>query len=115
MSDVRARFAALIVEHLGVSPDAVEDAVEFDRLGADSLDMVELVMAAEEEFGIEIPDDDAEKAFTVDNTVGEALAHLAAKVEPAPAPEPVRDVRPARDSIPHSHRGESEGRPTFID
>ena len=60
----------IIVEKLGVSADEVTlDAIFIDDLGADSLDTVELVMAFEEEFSIEIPDEDAEKILTVNDAV----------------------------------------------
>ena len=66
MSDTADRVKKIVVEHLGVDEDKVVDNASFiDDLGADSLDTVELVMAFEEEFGIEIPDDDAEKITTV--------------------------------------------------
>ena len=56
----------IIVEQLGVSPDQVKEEAKFiEDLGADSLDTVELVMALEEEFGIEVPDEEAEKLQTV--------------------------------------------------
>jgi len=59
-----------VVEHLGVEADKVtEDASFIDDLGADSLDIVELVMAFEEEFGVEIPDDAAEKISTVSDAI----------------------------------------------
>ena len=62
MSDVAEKVKAIVVEHLGVEADKVSDTASFiDYLGADSLDNVELVMAFEEEFGVEIPDDAAEK------------------------------------------------------
>ena len=61
MSDFSDREKKIVVEHLGVDEDKVVDNASFiDDLGADSLDTVELVMAFEEEFGIEIPDDAAE-------------------------------------------------------
>lgn len=61
MSDVADRVRKIVVEHLGVEADKVVEGASFiDDLGADSLDTVELVMAFEEEFGIEIPDDAAE-------------------------------------------------------
>jgi len=61
MSDIADRVKKIVVEHLGVEEDkVVENASFIDDLGADSLDTVELVMAFEEEFGIEIPDDAAE-------------------------------------------------------
>ena len=60
------RVKEIIVEQLGVKPDEVTNEASFvDDLGADSLDTVELVMALEEEFDIEIPDEDAEKIVTV--------------------------------------------------
>jgi acyl carrier protein len=61
MSDIADRVKKIVVEHLGVEEDKVTESASFiDDLGADSLDTVELVMAFEEEFGIEIPDDAAE-------------------------------------------------------
>jgi acyl carrier protein len=64
------KVKSIIVEQLGVDEDEVTlDASFTDDLGADSLDIVELVMAFEEEFGIEIPDEDAEKISTVRNAV----------------------------------------------
>jgi acyl carrier protein len=67
----------IIVEQLGVDASEVKEEASFiDDLGADSLDTVELVMAFEEEFDIEIPDEDAEKL----NTVGEAMAYLDTKL-----------------------------------
>ena len=66
MSETADRVKKIVVEHLGVDADKVtEDASFIDDLGADSLDIVELVMAFEEEFGVEIPDDAAEKIATV--------------------------------------------------
>lgn len=70
MSDVASRVKAIVVEHLGIEADKVTDGASFiDDLGADSLDTVELVMAFEEEFGIEIPDDAAEKILTVQDAI----------------------------------------------
>ena len=70
MSDVAARVKKIVIEHLGVEEDKVVETAKFiDDLGADSLDTVELVMAFEEEFGIEIPDDAAEKIQTVKDAV----------------------------------------------
>lgn len=70
MSDVASRVKQIIVEHLGVEEAKVVDAASFvDDLGADSLDTVELVMAFEEEFGVEIPDDAAAKIQTVKSAV----------------------------------------------
>ena len=66
MSDTADRVQKIVVEHLGVEADKVTQEASFiDDLGADSLDIVELVMAFEEEFGIEIPDDAAEKILTI--------------------------------------------------
>ena len=70
MSDTEARVRAKVVEHLGVEEDKVVLNASFiDDLGADSLDTVELVMAFEEEFGVEIPDDAAEHIQTVKDAV----------------------------------------------
>ena len=70
MSDVAQRVKVIIAEHLSVDEDKVTDTASFiDDLGADSLDTVELVMAFEEEFGCEIPDDAAEKILTVKDAV----------------------------------------------
>lgn len=67
---VEKRVKEIIVEQLGVSEDEVVAEASFiDDLGADSLDTVELVMALEEEFDIEIPDEDAEKIHTVQDAV----------------------------------------------
>ncbi|TVR98446.1 MAG: acyl carrier protein [Rhodospirillales bacterium] len=70
MNDVAERVKKIIVEHLGVEESkVVENASFIDDLGADSLDTVELVMAFEEEFGIEIPDEAAEKITSVKDAV----------------------------------------------
>lgn len=70
MSDTSERVKKIVVEHLGVESDKVAETASFiDDLGADSLDTVELVMAFEEEFGIEIPDDAAETIQTVGDAV----------------------------------------------
>lgn len=67
---VSDRVKEIIVEQLGVNPDQVTPEAKFiEDLGADSLDTVELVMAFEEEFGAEIPDEDAEKLQTVGNVI----------------------------------------------
>lgn len=67
---VQDRVKEIIVEQLGVNPDQVTSEAKFiEDLGADSLDTVELVMAFEEEFGAEIPDEDAEKMQTVGDVV----------------------------------------------
>ncbi len=70
MSDVAERVKKIVVEHLGVEEGKVVETASFiDDLGADSLDTVELVMAFEEEFGVEIPDDAAEKILTVQDAI----------------------------------------------
>ncbi len=70
MSETADRVKKIVVEHLGVEADKVtEDASFIDDLGADSLDIVELVMAFEEEFSVEIPDDAAEKISTVNDAI----------------------------------------------
>jgi len=70
MSDIESKVKDIIVEQLGVSADQVKPEAKFiEDLGADSLDTVELVMAFEEEFGIEVPDEDAEKLQSVGNVV----------------------------------------------
>ncbi|MEL6505319.1 MAG: acyl carrier protein [Pseudomonadota bacterium] len=70
MSDTEERVRAKVVEHLGVEPEKVTMEASFiDDLGADSLDTVELVMAFEEEFGVEIPDDAANDIQTVKDAV----------------------------------------------
>ena len=73
---VQDKITEIIVEQLGVKPEEVVPEASFvDDLGADSLDTVELVMAVEEEFGIEIPDEDAEKI----QTVGDAIRYIEEK------------------------------------
>ncbi|MGP1256314.1 acyl carrier protein [Algihabitans albus] len=70
MSDIANRVKKIVVEHLGVEEEKVTESASFiDDLGADSLDTVELVMAFEEEFGCEIPDDAAEKIVTVKDAI----------------------------------------------
>ena len=70
---VQDKITEIIVEQLGVKPEEVVTEASFvDDLGADSLDTVELVMALEEEFGVEIPDEDAEKI----QTVGDAVRYI---------------------------------------
>ncbi|MFH1569736.1 MAG: acyl carrier protein [Gemmatimonadota bacterium] len=70
MASIEERVRDLIVEQLGVNADQVTPNASFvDDLGADSLDTVELVMAFEEEFGIDIPDEDAEKMATVNDAL----------------------------------------------
>ncbi len=75
---VEEKVRDLIVEQLGVSPDEVLPEASFiDDLGADSLDIVELVMAIEEEFDLEISDDDAEKM----QTIGDAITYVDEKTK----------------------------------
>ena len=70
MSDIADRVKKIVVEHLGVDADKVNEGASFiEDLSADSLDTVELVMAFEEEFGVEIPDDAAESIQTVGDAV----------------------------------------------
>ena len=70
MSELSDRVKKIVVENLGVETDKVIDSASFvDDLGADSLDTVELVMAFEEEFNIEIPDDVAEKITTIKDAI----------------------------------------------
>jgi acyl carrier protein len=77
---VADRVRAIIAEQLGVKVEEVTDAASFiEDLGADSLDTVELVMALEEEFGIEIPDEDAEKM----GSVGDAIKYIESKTASA--------------------------------
>ncbi|MBE9532694.1 MAG: acyl carrier protein [Methyloprofundus sp.] len=69
MSNIEERVKKIVAEQLGVKDDIANDSSFVDDLGADSLDTVELVMALEEEFECEIPDDDAEKITTVQQAV----------------------------------------------
>jgi acyl carrier protein len=76
MADIEAKVKDIIINELGVEAEKVTNEASFvDDLGADSLDTVELVMAFEEEFGIEIPDEDAEKLQTVGDAVGYIKQH----------------------------------------
>ncbi len=75
MSDIADRVKKIVIEHLGVEDDKVVETAGFiDDLGADSLDTVELVMAFEEEFGVDIPDDAAKDI----QTVGDAIKFIEA-------------------------------------
>ncbi|MBL10176.1 MAG: acyl carrier protein [Acidiferrobacteraceae bacterium] len=76
MSSIEERVNKIIIEQLGVNSDQVTAEASFvDDLGADSLDTVELVMALEEEFDVEIPDDEAEKITRVKEAVAFVEAH----------------------------------------
>ena len=76
MSDIESRVKAIVCEQLGVEESEVTAEASFiDDLGADSLDTVELVMALEEEFGTEIPDEEAEKITTVQLAIDYVKAH----------------------------------------
>ncbi len=77
MSNIDERVKKIVIEQLGVKEDEVNSGSSFvDDLGADSLDTVELVMALEEEFECEIPDEEAEKITTVQQAVDYVSAHL---------------------------------------
>lgn len=76
--ELEQRVSEIIVEQLGVNRDDIESESSFtDDLGADSLDLVEMVMAMEEEFGVEIPEEDSEKL----QTFGDAVAYLKERLE----------------------------------
>lgn len=76
MSSIEERVTKIIVEQLGVKPEDIKPEASFvEDLGADSLDTVELVMALEEEFETEIPDEEAEKISTVQSAVDYIKAH----------------------------------------
>ncbi len=78
MAELEEKIAEIVAEQLGVEASEVTPEASFvDDLGADSLDTVELVMALEEEFGIEIPDEDAEKI----STVGDAITYIKEHME----------------------------------
>ena len=77
MASVEEKVKSIIVDQLGVNEAEVTGSASFvDDLGADSLDTIELVMAFEEAFGIEIPDEDAEKIKTVQNAIVYVEAHV---------------------------------------
>jgi len=77
MASVEEKVKSIIVDQLGVNESEVTGSASFvDDLGADSLDTIELVMAFEEAFGIEIPDEDAEKIKTVKNAIDYVEAHV---------------------------------------
>ena len=78
MSDAESKVREIIINELGVEAEKVTDEASFvEDLGADSLDTVELVMAFEEEFGLDIPDEDAEQL----RTVGDAIRYMKEKAE----------------------------------
>lgn len=77
MSSIEERVKKIVVEQLGVKEEEVTNEASFgDELGADSLDTVELVMAFEEEFEIEIPDEEAEKITTIQEAIDYIKAHV---------------------------------------
>ena len=77
MEEVQAKLKEIVIERLNVEEDQIKPEASFvEDLGADSLDIVELIMGIEEEFDIEIPDEDAEKL----TTVGEAMAYVKTKL-----------------------------------
>ncbi|MBC7814857.1 MAG: acyl carrier protein [Burkholderiales bacterium] len=77
MSDIEQRVKKVVAQQLGVSEADLKTESSFvDDLGADSLDTVELVMALEDEFEVEIPDDEAEKITTVQKAIDYAIAHV---------------------------------------
>jgi acyl carrier protein len=76
ISNIEARVKKIIIEQLGVKEEQVTNEASFvEDLGADSLDTVELVMALEEEFELEIPDEDAEKITTVQQAIDYIVSH----------------------------------------
>ena len=80
MSSIEERVKKIVIEQLGVKEEEVTNSASFvDDLGADSLDTVELVMAFEEEFGIEIPDEDAEKITRVREAIEYIESHAKSK------------------------------------
>ena len=85
-SSIVSRVKKIVAEQLGVKEDIPSDASFIDDLGADSLDLVELTMALEEEFEIEIPDDDAKKILTAQD----AISYLESKLQHAVTPRKTR-------------------------
>ena len=102
MATVFDRVKSIVVDQLGVDPNEVTPEASFvDDLGADSLDVVELVMALEEEFETEIPDEDAEKIATVGEAVRYIEEHLLAAGKPLEVEEggePATKAQPERSS-----------------
>ena len=78
MSNIEERVKKIVAEQLGVKEDIANDASFVDDLGADSLDTVELVMALEEEFECEIPDEEAEKITSIQQAIDYIKAHVKA-------------------------------------
>ena len=75
--DILAQVKSIVADQLGIDEEEVQlESAFIDDLGADSLDIVELVMALEDEFKLEIPDEDAEKIVTVENAVAYIKTHL---------------------------------------
>jgi len=68
-ADIIRKFTTILIEHLGCNPEQVTPDAGLNSLGADSLDLVEITMAVEEEFGINIPDEEAEKLLTVQDWI----------------------------------------------
>lgn len=76
--EMEARLKKIVAEQLGVDESAIVPSARFtDDLHADSLDLVEMIMSLEEEFGVEIPDEDAEKILTVQDAMDYIVAHQA--------------------------------------
>ena len=93
MSDILERVRKIVIEHLDADPEKVTEKASFiDDLGADSLDNVELVMAFEEEFDIEIPDDAAEHI----QTVGDAVKFIGEKSGTTPVARPASTIAACR-------------------
>ena len=110
---IEEKVKDIIVEQLGVNPEQVTPTASFiEDLGADSLDTVELVMAFEEEFGVEVPDEDAEKLQTVGDVVkyrraqpeiSQAAAALTEPFRPERASASGRFVFSRRHAVPQAH------------
>jgi len=72
---IEARVKEIVSDQLGLETSEVQNHHAFDKLGADSLDLIELTMSMEEEWDIEIPEDDAEKIFTVQDAIDYLIEH----------------------------------------